>query len=233
MRTLLLVMAGVLALSVAATASFIPGANNEVVNGEFEDGLLHWVYTEGEVAIQDYGHVGNSAQCDLNTVGWGDRLRQVIDDSTGNLWNPDWHAKTVDVEAWISIDVKHNQEGGVRFRLDWWDETYNTWNEAPTTTKPEDGYHTTDWVQYLRSEGYSWQFKYVNPFDRFELRDPTGKRVQPRWISVEIEFLQPDNVINRVDSVVLTSKCVPEPSVLVAMMSGLGGLGVLRVFKRK
>jgi len=120
----------------------------------------------------------------------------------------------------ICIEKKGSTVGGVRFRLDWWDESYNDRDEPPTENDP--GYHVSDWVGYMTGKndlGYKvvlpFQWHHVNPFNQIVLP------IQPRWISVEIEFWQPHNVINKVDNVVLTSKCVPEPSSFVALLLGI------------
>jgi hypothetical protein len=232
MRVSLVALVGILALAAVAGASQIPGANNEIINGEFNAVFDPWVVNPGDVRISDYGHVGTSAQCNRATLDWGDKIRQVVDDSTGVYWNPDLHAKVIDLEAWISIDVKDDAVGGVRFRLDWWDETpYNQWPNPPSETDP--GYHVTPWVEYTSAQGYGVTFTYVNPFDNYHLLLGEEQPVQPKWISVEIEFLQPSNVINRVDSVVLTSKCVPEPPTTAALLAGLGGIRFIRFFRRK
>ena len=56
----------------------------------------------------------------------------------------------------------------------------------------------------------------VNPFDRVVLP------IQPRWVSVEVRLVQAYGEIVWLDNVVLTGKCVPEPSSLLALLSGCG-----------
>lgn len=222
---LFLLVGLLLVASVSAFASPIEGSPNEIVNGTFDDGLNGWIYAPGEVSAFVFGNPAPAVQCNHTIAGWGDRMRQVVDDSKNPLWNPNLHRKMIDLQVDIAVLVKDNETGGVRFRLDYWDESYNSWEQAPTTTDPLLGYYVTDWVEYTSAQEL-W-FTTKNPFDRVVLP------IQPRWVSVEIEFLQPAGVINMVDNVVLTSKCIPEPSVIASLAMGLMGFMGVGRFRRK
>jgi hypothetical protein len=213
-------------VAVATPIEVSPGVIfNEITNGTFSDGLNGWEYVPGEVIPSVVGNPAPAAQCNRSLEGWGDRMRQVVDDTLNPLWNPNYHIKMIDLQADIAVLVKDGATGGVRFRLDYWDESYNSWNVAPTTTDPAQGYHVTDWKEYTSNQEF-W-FTTKNPFDRIILP------IQPRWISVEIEFLQPSGAINLVDNVILTSKCIPEPGAMASLVAGLMGLVGVTRFRRK
>lgn len=222
-RLLCLLAALVLAGCQAALGAPIVGpdgqVHNEITNGTFDNGLNGWECDARDVVAAVVGNPAPAAQCNHSIEGWGDRMRQVIDDTLNPLWNPSYHVKVIDLQADIALLTKDHSTGGVRFRLDYWDEIYNGQNEAPAITDP--GYHVTDWVEYKSNQEF-W-FTTVNPFDRIVLP------IQPRWISVEIEFLQPPGTVNLVDNVTLTSKCVPEPGAIASLATGLLGLvGLIR-----
>jgi len=87
-------------------------------------------------------------------------------------------------------------------------------------------YHWTEW-EYMTFDDASqtadtWVREW-NPFNRMSIDD-----FQPRWMSVEVEWLQPYNYNIAIDNVRLTSQCVPEiPAVLLAPL-GLAAFGVIR-----
>jgi len=68
----------------------------------------------------------------------------------------------------------------------------------------------------------------VNPFDQIYLP------LQPRWVSVEIEFLQAPGEAVWVDNVWVTGECVPEPGSILAMLAGIGSLlGSARYMRKR
>ena len=156
-----------LVLCQAAFATPIPGSPNEIFNGDFSSGLDGWTYAAGDVVAAVVGNPAPAAQCNRTLDGWGDRMRQVVDDSKNPLWNPDFHVKVVDLQADIAILVKDGATGGIRFRLDYWDESYNDQNEAPTTTDPALGYYVTNWVEYTSAQEI--YFTTMNPFPQVVL----------------------------------------------------------------
>jgi hypothetical protein len=60
-------------------------------------------------------------------------------------------------------------------------------------------------------------------FDGFFITD-----FQPRWVSVEIEWLQPAGHLTAVDNIQLTGRCVPEIPAALLCPLGLAALGLIR-----
>ncbi|MCL5103824.1 MAG: hypothetical protein M1133_06875 [Armatimonadetes bacterium] len=234
MKTFVLFVAAMLALSMAAVGSPIPDSGNKLVNGDFETGVATpWTIGNG-LQLFDRTSTGDghgwavfciSHELDLN-------LRQVADVTAGGLWDPLAHSMIVDLTADINLT---NLKGtlplnsGIRFGLDWWDESFNSSNTPPTA--PVSGNLWLDPIYFKDIPGYqagSWVT--VNPFNQ---DNTLFKNFQPRWVSVEIEFIQDPAEIVWVDNVILTSRCVPEPMSVMLGFLGLGSVGAFGRFRRK
>jgi len=242
-RPVLAALAVCLLLALAAPASALPieiggvPMPNEMYNGDFEIGVVGqpppgwevpkdslsglWVaviHGEGEVHTPEYNQM---AGCNvyLPEGEWGDQIRQVIDESDFMGWDPSGPMKIIDLTVDIHGDPDYPQgdpRGAIRFRLDMWNEKWN-YVDDPALLPPPTDY--TDWVEYYDIPN-DWVT--VNPFNRILLD------YQPRWVSVEIEFMQPDGVNMFVDNVYLTGQCLPEPATL-----SLLGLGLLAIARRR
>lgn len=229
-RSLKLVVCGSLSLiafPIFVQATPIVGSTNEVINGDFEQGTVlnpppSWMVTDRQVITAGVGNPGQSAQCFIptGTGNWGDTMRQVVDESLNPLWNPLDDSKIIDLQADINTNV-NIPINGIRFRLDFWSDAFNSVNDPTTLPAPTS---VTDWVQYTGTDFNADPTKWntVNPFNRLALD------FQPRWASVEIQFMQPAPAdIIRVDNVILTSECIPEPSTILLVACG-AGFAVLR-----
>lgn len=239
MKTLVFVVAAMVALSVAAAASQIPGSTNELVNGDFETGVITpWTIGSG-LELTDRTLKGTDHGWAVNC--WNPAqdmtLRQVADVSGGGLWDPLGHSMIVDLMADINLtNLKQTLplNSGVIFGLDWWDESFNSSNTAPTA--PKSGELWLNPIYFKDIPGYqaeSWVT--VNPFNNDGI---IFKNIQPRWVSVEIKFIQDPAEIVWVDNVILTSKCetsnyVPEPMSVMLGVLGLSAVGTFGRFRRK
>ncbi|MCL5103636.1 MAG: hypothetical protein M1133_05920 [Armatimonadetes bacterium] len=229
MKTLVLIIAAMLVMSVAAVASPIPGSLNEIINGDFETG--DWAPWEhgSDLGLDFLSNDPHGWVVSCKQPGGNLLLRQVVDESRNTLWNWTDHAKFIDLTADIMAIGTPPVDSGVRFRLDWWDERYNSSNSVPTD--PVSGY--SDWVTIMFADipGYrpdTWVT--VNPFNNDGV---IFKDFQPRWVSVEIELIQTPLEIVVVDNFILTSRCVPEPMSVMLGVLGLGAVGTFRRIRRK
>jgi len=220
-------VATILAISGLGQAGVIPGSINEIINGGFEDDWASWEHGDGlslsyRVFPSDRMVKCTSPLLDLT-------LRQVVDESTNPLWNSNYHAKIID----LTVDIWSDTTAvgyGVRFALDWWDEDSNL-IDYPTQLGDPDG--RSDWVTYYFSdmEGFEAEdWITVNPFNQ---NSTLFAKFQPRWVSVEVELLQPGLDHVGVDNFIMTSQCVPLPGTVLLLGSGLLGIiGFRRRFKK-
>lgn len=227
MKRCVLLCLGILCLVPSGAAWSTPlNGFNEIQNGDFGTGILSpWQAGADILVAQDGPDHGLAATCKSSGVDvW---LRQIVDDSLNTYWNANYHAKRIDLVADITWSgLATDSLSGISFRLDWWDETYNGVDDPdgpdglpyyagppPATSDPALGYFVSDWVTYNFAGMQQGQWATVNPFDRFSL--PT---LQPRWVSVEVSYLQAPGEAVWLDNVVLTAECVPEPSGALAML---------------
>lgn len=231
-----LCLAGV-ALFLSLPASALPlNGYNEVQNPGFETGdLTGWQHGADIIAAPDGPAQGWAATC--KAAGGDTWLRQIVDDSLSPEWNWNYHQKLVDLVAKITWTGWEPPDSMILFRLDWWSEQYNSVNNPemlphylgppPAGSDPGVGYFVTEWVAYsfLNIPGFQWTL--VNPFDRILLPE------QPRWISVEVLYVQASGESVWLDDVILTGRCIPEPSSLASLIGGfavaLVGFGKRRI----
>ena len=233
-KTLYVILGALVALSAATQAAPIPGSDNELLNWDFDhpavqqDPWSPWEHGSGLALGEVDGH-GNAVFCkdpQANLL-----MRQVVDESENALWDWTKHAKWIDLTAEIMcVDMHVPTMSGVRFCLDYWFEDRNVIND-PTQLPAPDGY--TDWVPIYFADipGYKpFTWYTVNPFD---VNKAWFADFQPRWVSVEVELIQWPGEVVWIDNLELTAKCVPEPAAILALLTGIVGLGAFRAFKRK
>ena len=171
--------------------------------------------------------MGYYATCHLlsPTFDGGGKLSQVVDESQFPGWNPNGNSKTVDVTASIWLDPRT----GIRFRLGSWSSYFGGANplDDPITAA---AVQYTDWVEFTNPNATATGWFDVHPFDQY-----LYGAYQPRWVRLDMQFLQPAG-FGRVDDVTLVGKCndptVPEPISLILGALGFGFLGGLGRFKR-
>jgi len=218
-----------LALCVLATSPVLAlplNDGNELVNWDFGTGTLEgWqAGLDIEVSMDGPDHQW-AATC--KSAGGDIWLRQIGDELRSPEWNPDYNAKLIDLTAdiaWLGWDP----QSSISFRLDWWDVRYNDIADPiqlpyylgppPDVSDPVAGYFVSDWVTYDFVSIPSGEWVTVNPFNQIFLP------LQPRWVSVEVVYNQGIAETVWLDDVILTGRCVPEPSALVALVGGLGSL---------
>jgi len=222
MKSAFAVCVAALLLALAIQASALQAVPyNEIVNGDFATGdLTGWQHGSDIIAAPDGPEHGFAATC--KCPGGDLWLRQIVDDSLSPDWNWDWHAKIVDLAAEITWVGWEPSRSSIAFRLDWWDETYNSVSDPrnlpyylgppPTGPDPAAGYYTSDWVGYEFAGSPAFQWTTVNPFKN------TLLPIQPRWVSVEVVFTQAPGEAVWLDNVFMTGRCVPEPSSLAALL---------------
>ena len=230
MRKTLLLLVGVLVLASSAGAWVVPGSDNELVNGDFEHPNDPWYQWQHGTGL-GYGladNHGTAVYC--KDPGGNLLLRQIVDETYYSGWDQNGSAKWIDLSAEILCeDLSSPPASAVMFGIDWW----YTQDDDPPQDPPDGEQWVTinfnDIAGYRPSEWFE-----VHPFNPTTAWNTTlFANFQPRWVSVECRLIQGPGETVWVDNFVLNAECVPEPSVLVAILSGLGGLGALRAFKRK
>ncbi len=224
--TLWMCLVALVALSAGSSRAVPLNDYNEIKNGDFETGDFSFWQHGVDMAVAPDGPVHGMAVTCKRTGGdlW---VRQIVDDSLSPEWNPDYHTKLVDLMAWITWSGWEPVDSTVSFRLDWWSERYNTVDDPrqlpfyvgppPAQADSAAGYFVSDWVTY-RFTGPAFEWVSVNPFNQVLLP------IQPRWISVEVVYNQAAGEAVWLDDVVLTGRCVPEPTGLACLASALGAL---------
>ena len=234
-KSLAILFTALLLLAATAAWSLPLNGYNEIVNPGFETGTLYGWQTGGDIVVGiDGPDNGYAATC--KTPGGDLWLRQIVDDSLSPDWLPNGNAKYLDLMAQVAWSGWLPQDASVSFRLDWWDERYNGecnptllpyyFGAPPAAGDPALGYYVSDWVTVPLAgvPALSWQT--VNPFNQILLP------IQPKWVSVEVTFVQPNGVSVWLDNVNLTGKCVPEPSGLLLLLGGVAPFA-FRFVRRK
>ena len=236
-RLLTAVFILVLALSAASLWALPLNGYNELTNPGFSTGNLFGWQAGTDIAIATDGP-GHDFAATCKRPGGDLWLRQIVDDSASPGWIPTGTAKKLDLMAEITWSAWDAQYAAVSFRLDWWDPIYNTVSDPttlphyfgapPAGSDPQVGYFTGNWVTAPLAGTNEKQWVTVNPFNQVLLP------VQPRWVSVEVKFTQPEGVSVWLDNLNLTGQCVPEPSGLLIMLTGAAPLALtLRRFMKK
>lgn len=227
MKSLSLICGVLLFIACSATWALPLNNFNEIRNGDFETGdLTYWQSGQDIGVARDGAERGFGAYCKRS--GGDLWLRQVVDDSLSPDWDWNLHAKILDLMADVTWQGWAPSGSAVSFRLDWWDERYNSVQEwqnlpyavgaPPSGPDPAAGYYTTDWVTYSLATVRPGEWVTINPFNQIQLP------MQPRWVSVEIVYTQAPGETVWIDNLVLTGKCVPEPSALVSLVGLCGAL---------
>jgi hypothetical protein len=208
-----------LALAFAAPAWAVYG--NEIDNPCFEQGGLNWEASEqvgfnaGTAPVFERPHI---AYDPWPIPGAAGSLRQIVDNSKSPYWDPALNRKV----ATLDFDVYTTGDAYVVIGFDWWDYMGDV---KPVGPAPYE-------------ELLPMQFKSVGQWTRFSVTydwwDKPGQTHQPRWISLEVGFFgcSGTGFEAAVDDMVLISRCVPEPSSLVAL-SGLFGIAGLAWRRRR
>ncbi len=235
-RPLVLLFVLLLAFSTAAAWSLPLNGYNEIINPDFATGTSQGWQTGADIVVaMDGPEHGYAATC--KKPGGDLWLRQIVDDSLSPGWIPTGNAKYLDLMADVTWSGFVASDASISFRLDWWDESYNAecnptllpyYFGGPRDADPTLGYYVSDWVTVSLAQYTALDWQTVNPFNRVLLP------IQPRWVSVEMTFVQPNGVSVWVDNVTLTGQCVPEPSGLLALFGGIAPLLLgVRSIRRK
>lgn len=215
MRITILLLIALFALGTAAYAQYdVPLLDN----GCFEQGGAGWEASEAVVFNAGTG-VDVYGRSHIAYDPWpypipGDQpsgyLRQIIDNSKSPDWNPNLNHKIETLE----FNLYTEGEGYVMVGFDWWDTDSSTKPSGPAPyweILPTKYYSPNQWTRI--SVTYDWAGK-------------PGPTQQPRWTSIEIYFYGCAGTGNEagVDDIVVTSRCVPEPSSTMALGGSLLGL---------
>lgn len=224
MRSLITLCATAVFLATASLSfgAIIPGSTYILTNSDFESGNpyeppTNWSVSDNEVVLTTMGNPGMAATCwnELLPDEWGNQISQIADMSTNVLWNPGYNSEVLDLSVDIAGDPSGDSGGGVRFQLEMWSASFNSIDDPGLLPVATD---STGWVEYTNLDS-AWST--FNPFDEIILD------YQPRWVRVNIEFMQPPETFTFVDNVTLTAVCVvPEPTTLLLL--GLGALALRR-----
>jgi len=210
MRRWLVVLALLLGVTVPCSQAWAAGGHeNELENPCFENGGASWEVV-GPVQfgpMDDRAHVAWDPQGELGESSY---LRQVVDDSLFNGWDPLLNHKVGELSFWL----KTTGDAYVQVGFDWWDRM--------TLPKPGPGdtvgYHYVVLDRHYQSLNQWTQV--VVPYD--------WVNVQPRWVSIEIYYFACIGVnYAAVDTTEFWGKCVPEPSSLIALFGGLVSAGLV------
>jgi hypothetical protein len=239
---IVLIIAVLFAASASAWATPIPGSSNELLNPNFESspiigydargfpiyGSEPWVLGRW-ISVGLDGpdhHLAANCKNDLDPPGlW---MFQIVDETRNPLWDPYGTQKIVDLMADIRVVGDHTWST-VKFKLGYWDTNYPTMPIVPIQDElpifPTSGFQWTPTAQYGFTEIGTWYT--VNPFNQITLP------IQPRWLVVFVEFNQAPGEVLWVDDLVLTAKCIPEPSSMIALVVGLTSIAGCRRLRRK
>jgi hypothetical protein len=205
---MVMTLAVLLAIATAGLANPTPEPGwNEIDNPCFESGGAYWE-SEGSVHFNAGTGIlvgGRPDVChDPAPVGSTGYLRQIRDDTRSPYW--DWNKNRKVIDLWFEVYSEGNAY--VQVGIDWWDYTGNT---KPTGAAPHQVWLP---AQYVGGQGGTWA-EYFVQYDFMT--------IQPRWISVEWAFFSNGYEL-AVDTTCLQSRCIPEPSTIVALCCGLVGL---------
>jgi len=206
MKPLLFVAVLMLALSTSVFA----GIDEPMVdNGSFDYSGAGWEYSESVIFGEYQGH-DTTAYDPWPYPGASGYIRQIIDNSKSPYWNPALNHKIETLE----FDLYTEGEGYVQIGFDWWDNYFGSQKpvgQAPMFEILPTQYQSKDHWSTI-SVTYDWLGK-------------PGATWQPRWTSIEIYFFGCTNGNEAgVDSITVTSRCVPEPASLSVLLGGLVGL---------
>ena len=204
MKISVLLIAGLFLL---ASAAFAGVEETLLNNGDFAAGGAGWEFDGG---------VNFGAFMDHETTAWdpwpypgaSGYIRQIIDNSNSPYWDPDLNRKIETVE----FDLYTQGVGYIQVAFDWWYDMGDV--------KPIGDADDWDWV-IDDSTGEPVQFTSLNQWTRYTV-DYEWLDMQPRWTSIEVYFFGcTDGNEAGVDSMVVTSMCIPEPSSLIAFSGSL------------
>jgi hypothetical protein len=225
-------------------ARSIPDAPNEVddpwFEGPFDDPYFGWHFSPP--LGQPYPTVTPFTDGTLfggyldpgRTPGSKVIARTIVDNYDG-LWNPMYNNKEIDLCFYAHLDG----DGYVNVRFDWWDDqtmdrppNYPDWTPEPdgwtdwyTLTKDDPGLFEMRPDLVLPDENLGWFLdEGEGPYCFHDIWDH-----QPRWVSIEFEVgILPGSTIGGeafITGIDFESRCVPEPSMILLLVSS--GIGLL------
>ena len=142
--------------------------------------------------------------------GW---LRQIVNDSLSPGWNPDLNMKFYRFTA----SVYTTGNAYIMFGVDWWNS-----NSIP---KPLPG---------TPADGDIWSGPITSPYEWTQVTWEGYLPCQPKWVSVEVAFYGCSGTGQEaaVDEMAFYAKCVPEPSSILGLASGVLALAGFAFRKR-
>lgn len=197
-RTACIIIIGLVAILALTCAGYA----NELDNPCYELGGLGWE-TSGPEILFNAGNYEMFTRMHIAYDPGGAWLRQICDNKKSPGWNDNYHMKQIT----LGFDVYNEIGSSVDVYIDYLPDSYNTSDTKPTG------------VTYLST--------YLGNFS--DLGWTTISRTitlgtQPRWCGPRFVFNLTGDADAAVDTASLTSVCVPEPSGLIALASGLFGL---------